>query len=143
MNLFSGQQWKHRHREHRDCLWMQDKEGEGGMNEESSMETCILLYINQIIVQSLSCVHLFETTWTVACQASLSFISWSLLKLTSIESAMPSNYLVLCPPFLLPPSISPSIRDFSNELTLHIRWLKYWSFCFSISKLDSKWEFAI
>ena len=46
MNLFSGHQWKHRHREHRDCLWMQDKEGEGGMNEESSMETCILLYIN-------------------------------------------------------------------------------------------------
>ena len=72
--------------------------------------------------------------WTAACQASLSIPnSWSLLKLTSIESVMPSNHLRHCHPFLLPPSIFPSIRVFSNELVLHIRWPKYWSFSFSIS----------
>ena len=85
-------------------------------------------------VQSLSCVRLFVTPWTVACQASL-FItnSWSLLKLMSIESVMPSNHLILSRPLLLPPSILPSIRGFSNESVLHIRWPKYWSFSFSIS----------
>ena len=68
------------------------------------------------------------------CQASLSFtISQSLLKLRSIESVMSSNHLILCNPLLLLPSIFPSIRVFSNELTLHIRWPKYWSFSFSIS----------
>ena len=73
-------------------------------------------------------------TWTAARQASLSFIiSWSLFKLMSIESVMPSNYLILCCPLLLPPSIFPSIRVFSNESALHIRWPKYWSFSFSIS----------
>ena len=67
------------------------------------------------VVQLLSCVHLFVTPWTTACQASLSFtIFWSLLKLMSIESAMPSNHLVLCHPFLLLPSIFPSVRVFSN-----------------------------
>ena len=67
-------------------------------------------------------------------QASLSFtISWSLLKLMSIESVMPSNHLILCHPLLLLPSIFPSIRVFPNELALHIRWPKYWSFSFSIS----------
>ena len=70
---------------------------------------------------------------TAACQASLSFtISWSLLKLMSIESIMPSNHLVLCRPLLLLPSIFPSIRVFSSESALHIRWPKYWSFSFSI-----------
>ena len=84
-------------------------------------------------VQSLSCVPLFATPWTAACQASLSFtISWSLLRLMSIESVMPSNHLVLCRPLLLP-SIFPSIRVFSNESALHIRWPKYWTFSFSIS----------
>ena len=84
--------------------------------------------------QSLSHVQLFATSWTAACQASLSFtISWSLLKLMSIESVMPSNYLILCYPLLLLPSIFPSIRVFSNELVLRIRWPKYWSFSFSIS----------
>ena len=74
------------------------------------------------------------TSWTAAHQASLSFtISLSLLKLMSIESAMPSNHLILCCPFLLLPSIFPSIRVFSNELILPIRWPKYWSFSFSIS----------
>ena len=72
--------------------------------------------------------------WTAACQASLSFtISQSLLKLMSVESVMPSNYLVLCHPLFLLPSILPSIRVFSSESALHIRWPKYWSFSFSIS----------
>ena len=85
-------------------------------------------------VQSLSRVWLFATPQTVACQASLSFtISWILLKLMSIESAMPSNYLILCHPLLLLPSIFPSIRVFSNESALRIRWPKYWNFSFNIS----------
>ena len=72
--------------------------------------------------------------WTAACQASLSFtISWSLLKLMSIESVMLSNDLILCHPLLLLPLIFPSMRVFSNELVLHIRWPKYWSLSFSIS----------
>ncbi|CAM9746762.1 unnamed protein product [Rangifer tarandus platyrhynchus] len=85
-------------------------------------------------VQSLSCVQLFVTPWTAARQASL-FItnSQSLLKLMSIESVMPSNHLILCHPLLPLPSIFPSIRVFSNESVLHIRWPKYWSFSFSIS----------
>ena len=84
-------------------------------------------------VQSLSHVRLFVTPWTTACQASL-FItnSQSLPKLMPIECMMPSNHLILCHP-LLPPSIFPSIRVFSNESALHIRWLKYWSFSFNIS----------
>ena len=74
------------------------------------------------------------TPWTATCQASLSITnSQSLLKLMSIESVMPSNHLVLCCPLLLPPSIFPSSRVFSNESVLHIRWSKYWSFSFSIS----------
>ena len=85
-------------------------------------------------IQSLSHVRLFATPWTAARQASLSVTnSQSLLKLKSIESVMPSNYLLLCPPPLLPPSIFPSIRDFSNESALCIRWPKYWSFNFNIS----------
>ena len=85
-------------------------------------------------VQSLSCVWLFATPWTAAHQASLSITnSQSLLKLTSIESVMPSNHLILCRPLLLPPSIFPSIRVVSNKSVLRIRWPKYWSFSFSIS----------
>ena len=84
-------------------------------------------------VQSLSRVQLFATTWTAACQASLSITnSWSLLKLMSIESVMPSNNLILCHPLLLP-SIVPSIRVFSNDTVLRIGWAKYWRFSFSIS----------
>ena len=84
--------------------------------------------------QLLSHVRLFVTPWTAALQASLSITnSWSLLKLTSIESMMPSSHPILCCPLLLLPSIFPSIRDFSNESALHIRWLKYWSFSFNIS----------
>ena len=85
-------------------------------------------------VQSLSCVWLFVTPWTAAWQASLSITnSWSLLKLMSIELVMPSNHLILCSPLLLPPSIFPSIRVFSNESALRITWPKYWSFSFNIS----------
>ena len=84
-------------------------------------------------VQSLSHVRLFVTPGTAACQASLSFTnSWSLLKLMSIESGMPCNHLILCHP-LLPPSIFPRIRVFSNESVFYIRWPKYWSFSFNIS----------
>jgi len=82
----------------------------------------------------LSLVQLFVTPWTAACQASLSITnSRSLLKLTSVKSVMPSNHLILCCPLLLLPSIFPSIRVFSNESVLCIRWPKYWSFSFSIS----------
>ena len=85
-------------------------------------------------VQSLSRVRLFVIPWTAAHQASLSITnSQSLLKLMSIELVMPSNHLILCCPLLLPPSIFPSIRVFSNESVLHIRWPKYWSFSFNIS----------
>ena len=90
-------------------------------------------YLQLSSVQSLSRVWLFATPWTTACQASLSIInSGSLLKLMSIVSVMPSNHLILCCPLLLLPSILPSIRVFSNESTLHMRWPKYWSFSFSI-----------
>ena len=92
----------------------------------------VLIVISSI--QSLSHVRLFATPWTAARQASLSITnSRSLLKLMSIESVMPSNYLILCCPLLLLPSIFPSIRVFSNESVLCIRWPKYWSFSFSIS----------
>ena len=85
-------------------------------------------------VQLLSRVLLFATPWTAAHQASLSVTnSWNLLKLMSIESVMPSNHLILCRTLLLPPSIFPRIRVFSNESALRIRWPKYWSFSFSIS----------
>ena len=87
-----------------------------------------------IVVQLLSHVQLFVTPWTAAHQASLSFTLYqSLRKLLSIKSVMPSNHLIFCCPFLLLPSIFPSIRVFSNELALCIRWPKYWSISFSIS----------
>ena len=87
-----------------------------------------------VVAQLLSHVQLFVTPRTTARQASLSITnSQSLLKLMSIESVMPSNHLILCRPLLLPPSIFPSIRVFSNESVLHIRWPKYWSFSFNIS----------
>ena len=83
-----------------------------------------------VVVQSLA----FVTPWTVAHHASLSFtISRSSLKLTSTESVMPSNHLILCRPLFLLPSIFPSIRLFSNESAVHIRWPRYWGFSFSIS----------
>ena len=85
-------------------------------------------------VQSLSCVRLFATPWTAACQASLSITSsWRLLKLMSIRSVVPSNHVILSCPLLLLLSIFPSITVFSNESVLHTRWPKYWRFSFSIS----------
>ena len=88
-------------------------------------------------VQSLNSIQLFATPWTAAHQASLSITnSQSLLRLMSIESVMPSNHLILCRPLLLPPSIFPSNRVFSNESVLSIRWQKYWSFSFNISPSD-------
>ena len=85
-------------------------------------------------VHSLSCVQLFVTPWTEALQPSLSITnSWSLLKLMSIKSVMLSNHLIFCGPLLFPPSIFPSIRVFSSESALPIRWPVYWSFSFSIS----------
>ena len=87
-----------------------------------------------VAVQSLNRIQLFATPWTAACQARLSFtISWSLLKLMSIKSVMPSNHLVLCHSLLLLPSVFPSIKVFSKESTPLIRWPKYWRFSFSIS----------
>ena len=88
-------------------------------------------------ILSLSHVWLFVTPWTAARQASLSFtIFESLLKLMSMESVMPSNHLILCGPLLLPPSVFASIRVFSNESVLRIRWPKYWSFSFNISPFN-------
>ena len=120
------------------------------MNKPSRSGKCFFLYyINTntiqtetkthivVVVQLLSHVQLFAMPWIAACQAPLSStISQSLFKLMSIESEMLSNHFILCHPLLLLPSIFPSIRVFSNELALHIRWPKYWSFSFSISPFN-------
>ena len=101
-------------------------------SNDNSHEVCKRSTISS--VQSLNHVQLFATPWTTARQASLSITnSQSLLKPMSIESVMPSNHLILSHPLLLSPSIFPSIRVFSNESVLHIRWPKYWHFSFSIS----------
>ena len=99
------------------------------------MKRCSTSLIIQLSsVQSLTCVQLFVTPWIAAPQASLTITnSWSSLKLTSIESVMPSSHLILGRPLLLLPPIPPSIRGFSNESTLRMRWPRYWSFSFSIS----------
>ena len=95
---------------------------------------CLVIFSKITVVESFSCVWLFAIPWTAAPKASLSFtISWSLLKLMSIEFMMHSSHLILCHPLLLLPAILPSIRVFPSESTLCIRWPKYWSFCFSIS----------
>ena len=103
--------------------------------EESVMNYCLINSVVQFSsIQSLSCVRLFATPWTAARQASLSITNcWSLPKCMSIESVMPSNHLILCCSLLLLPSIFPSIRGFSNESALQIRWPKYWSFSFNIT----------
>ena len=101
-------------------------------NIDRKLVTVVLDHV--IVVQLLCHVWLFVIPWTAVGQTSLSLtISWSLLKLTSITSVMPSNHLVLCRPLLLLPTIPPSIRVFSNESVLRVRWPKYWSFSFSIS----------
>ena len=106
-----------------------------GAVSQSYLKYYLLGYSPQLSsVQSLSCLQLFVTPWTAACQVSLSITnSHSLPKLMSIESVMWSNHLILCHPLLLLSSIFPSIRVFSNESALHIRWPKYWSFSFNIS----------
>ena len=110
------------------CILYQD------LKKECEINVYIMHLTQFSSVQSLSRVQLFATPWTAAHQASLSITnSWSLLKLMSIELVMPSNHLILCHPLLLPPSIFPNIRVFSNESVLHSRWPKYWSFSFSIS----------
>ena len=100
-----------------------------------SMTKLLPSILNQFSsVQSLNHVWFFAAPWTAACQASLSIPnSWSLLKLMSIVSVMPSNHLILCHPLLLLPCIFPNIRVFSNESVFPIRWPKYWSFSFNIS----------
>ena len=96
--------------------------------------SCFHIALGSIAVQLLSSIRLFSTSWTAARQFPLSSaISWSLLKLMSIESVMLSNHLILCCPLLLWLSVFASIRVFSNESTLYIRWPKYWSFSFSNS----------
>ena len=93
-----------------------------------------LRMLSFVVVQYLRYVWLFATPWNVACQGPLSsIVSWNLLKFLSIELVMLSNHLILCHPLLLLPSIFPSIRIFSDELALRIRWPQYWSFSFSIS----------
>ena len=114
--------------------WLIDIE----INTHICVGMCERIYIFSlslsVVVQSFSCIQLFVTPWTAACQASLSITnSQSLLNLMSIESVMPSNHLIFCWPLLLLPSILPSIRIFSNESVLSMRWPKYWSFSFSIS----------
>ena len=108
----------------------------GGGNKHGLWWFLISAYDNNILRsdQSLSRVRLFETPWITARQASLSITnSWSSLRLTSIESVMPCSHLILWHPLLLLPPIPPSIRVFSNQSTLRMRWPKYWSFSFSIS----------
>ena len=103
--------------------------GSWGRKESDTTER-----LNWTVVQSLSHIQLFVIPWTAAHQASLSFtIARNLLKLMSIESVMLSNHLILCHPLLLPPSVFPSIRVFSNQSALCIRWPLYWSFNFCIS----------
>ena len=107
-----------------------------GWGRGSGCRWCFVsnLIITLSSVQSLSRVRLFSTPWITALQASLSITnSWSLLKLMSIESVMPSSHLILCHPLPLLPPTPPSIRVFSNESILRMRWPKYWSFSFSIS----------
>ena len=114
-----------KHTPHTVCVWA-ISEGKSS----TKVRSCQFLFV---VVQLNSCVWLFETPWTAACQASLFFtISRTLLKLLSIELVMPSNHLIICHPLLFLPSIFPRIRVFSNESALCIRWPKYYSFCFSI-----------
>ena len=119
-------------------LWIEHKVNKG-VNNKSILIWSLHIYCNcnncfKLQFSSVAQSCLTAIPWTTACQASLSITnSWSLFKLMSIELVMPSNSLILCHPLLLLPSVFPSIRVFSNESVLHIRWPKYWSFSFSIS----------
>ena len=114
--------------------WRRKLEIRKGEDENKLWATDLETGVSVFVVQWLSHVRLLVTPWTAARQASLSFISQSLLTLMSIKLVMPSNHLILCCPLLLPPSILPRIKVFSNELALRIRWPKYWSFSISSSK---------
>ena len=117
--------------EHKDDSRTWEK---NGFTEQEVTRSFYQEYNQFSSVQSLSCVRLFATPWTAARQASLSITnSWSMFKLMSIKLVMLSNQLIFCHPLLLLPSILPSIRIFSNESVLHIRWPNYWSSSFSIS----------
>ena len=141
MNLFTKQ--KQTHRENKLMFTKGEREGGGDKHIHTTIHkinkrqrpTIQYKELNSISsVQSLSHVQLFVTPWTAACQASLSITnSQSLLKLTSIESVMPSNHLILCSPLLLLHAIFPSTRIFSKEIVFHIGWPKYCSFSFTIS----------
>ena len=137
MNLFTKQKQTHRLRQ--KFMVTRDKGWAEGIVREFGINMYTLLYLKWInnisqSVQSLSHVQLFATPRTAARQVSISIANpSSLLKLMSIESMMPSNHLILCRPLLLPSSIFPSTRVFSNESVLRIRWPKYWSFSFNIS----------
>ena len=119
-------------------IWQCTNDSKGKIQHNKTTVGKCLMMLSRIetefgFAQLLSCVWLFVTPWTEACQASLSFtISQSLLKLMSIELVMPFNHLILCCPLLLLPSIFSRARIFSNEWDLCIRWPKYWSFSFSI-----------
>ena len=113
------------------CIWMQGNYV--GIPYTTLLRMSIYTVLSSLLLFNLSCVGLFAIPWTAACQVSLSFtISWSLLKLISLESVMPSNHLI-CFPLLLLPSIFPSIRVFSKELALCIRWPNYCSLSFNTS----------
>ena len=115
-------------------LYSPNTEGPSSLACQGTRSCMPQLKIPVSSVQSLSRVQLFATPWTAARQASLSITnSQSLLRLIFIASVITSNHLILCHPLLLLPSIFPSIRVFSNESVLHIKWLKYWSFSFRIS----------
>ena len=121
--LYVNRKPEYPHKYYRNCF----KLNKTSNNEKSKSVSSLMHY-------QFSNVQLFVTPWTTACQSSLSIPnSRSLLKFMSIELVMPSNRLILCRPLLLPPSIIPNIRVFSNESVLHIRWPKYWSFRFSIN----------
>ena len=132
-------------------FWMNKQKGNSYLQFKELMKRLYNIYSREFLpdyqfssVQSLSCVRLFVIPWTAAHQASLSITnSRSLLKLMSIELVMPSNHLILCHPLLLLPSIFPSIRVFSNESVLCIRWPKYQSFSFSMNIQDYSGLFSI
>jgi len=116
----------------------------GCQNRDLADQMWFYAWLQLSSVQLLSCVWLFVTPWTAACQAHLSFTnSRSLLKLMSIESVMASNHLILCHPLFLLPSIFPSISVFSNKSALRIRWPKYWSFSFSSISPSNEYSWLI
>ena len=133
-SMVRGAWWATVHGFSKSWTWLSDFYFPESRGSYQSNALWPMLSVQFSSVQSLSRVRLFATQWITACQASLSITSsWSLLKLMSIGLVMPFSHLILCRPLLLLPPIPPSIRVFSNESTLRMRWPKYWSFSFSIS----------